>query len=56
MKNVSVIVTCYNCEKYVEKTLNSLIKQSYKINEIIVVDDCSSDKTRNVVSKIAKKK
>lgn len=55
MKTVSVIVTCYNCEKYVEKTLNSLIKQSYKINEIIVIDDCSSDKTRDIVSKIAKK-
>lgn len=54
-KTVSVIVTCYNCEKYVAKTINSLLNQTYKLNEIILIDDYSKDKTLEVLKKYTKK-
>lgn len=42
---VSFIVTSYNYEKYILKTLESIKSQTYTNFEIIVVDDCSSDKS-----------
>lgn len=40
---VSIVVSNYNNEKYIEECLNSLINQSYKNIELIIVDDCSTD-------------
>jgi glycosyltransferase involved in cell wall biosynthesis len=51
---VSVVVTAYNVEPYIEQCLNSVISQSYKDLEIVVVDDCSLDGTTDVVRRIAK--
>lgn len=48
---VSFVVTSYNYEKYILKTLESIKKQSYKNFEILVVDDCSSDNSCKVVEK-----
>ena len=42
---VSVIVPCYNIEKYIERTIVSLIKQTLRELEIILIDDGSSDFT-----------
>lgn len=41
MKKVSVIVPMYNIESYIEKCIDSLIKQTYKNIEILLVDDGS---------------
>ena len=46
---VSIIVPSYNSEKYIEKCLNSLINQTLKEIEIIVVDDESVDNTLKIV-------
>jgi len=40
---VSVIIPTYNRFEYVEKAINSVLNQTYKNYEIIVVDDCSDD-------------
>jgi len=50
---VSVIVPVYNTEKYLAKCLDSLISQTLKDIEIICVDDCSSDKSLEVLKKYA---
>lgn len=42
---VSIIIPVYNVEKYLEKTLSSIISQSLLNIEIICIDDCSSDKS-----------
>lgn len=51
MKKVSVIVPCYNMEKYLDNCFKSLINQTYKNLEIIFINDGSSDKTLNLLSK-----
>ena len=40
---ISVIIPVYNCEKYLTNSVKSVLNQSYKNMEIILIDDCSSD-------------
>ncbi|HTJ54113.1 MAG TPA: glycosyltransferase [Nitrosospira sp.] len=47
---VSVIIPSYNCELYIAETLESILDQTFKDIEIIVVDDGSTDKTRQIVT------
>ena len=44
-KKISIIVPCYNCEKTIDRCLNSLVNQTYKNLEIVCIDDGSSDNT-----------
>lgn len=48
---VSVICLCYNHELYVEKAIRSIQNQSYHHVQLIVVDDNSTDKSKEVISK-----
>lgn len=50
---VSIIVPVYNCEKYIERSLESIKNQTYKNLEIIVIDDGSLDATAEICEKIA---
>lgn len=52
---VSVLIPAYNVEDYIEIALNSILNQSYKNIEVIVVDDCSVDETFNILTRISKK-
>ena len=48
---ITVVVPVYNVEKYLEKCLDSLFDQTYKNLEIICVDDCSTDSSREILKK-----
>lgn len=51
---VSVIVPAYNCEKFIGETIASVLAQTYKNWEMIIVDDKSSDSTRDIILASAK--
>jgi glycosyltransferase involved in cell wall biosynthesis len=53
MKNkFIVIVPVYNAEPFIEKCLKSILNQTYKNFELVVIDDCSTDKTYEVINKV----
>lgn len=47
---VSVIMPAYNCEQYIAQSIQSIINQTYKNWELVVVDDQSSDNTVSVIN------
>lgn len=51
----TIISVCYNCQKLVEETMLSLLSQTYKNYEYIVVDGCSTDNTLKEVEKYTKR-
>lgn len=55
MIKVSVIVPVYNVEKYLEKCLESLVKQTLKEIEIIVVNDGTKDNSQEIIDKYSNK-
>lgn len=48
---LSIIIPCFNEEKYLQATLDAVFSQDYSDYEIIVVDDCSTDTTVAVAQK-----
>ena len=54
--NVSVVMTVYNGELYIEKQLKSILNQTYNIDEIIIINDCSNDSSIELIEKINSKK
>ena len=55
MDKISVVVPVYNVEKYLRKCIDSIINQTYKNLEIILVDDGSPDKCGEICDEYAKK-
>jgi len=50
---VSIITPCFNSEKYISQTIQSVIHQTHQNWELLLVDDCSSDKTMALLSNFA---
>lgn len=50
---VSVVVPCYNCEDFLDQTVDSLKRQTYDHFEVILVDDFSKDRTSKICKKIS---
>ena len=48
----NIIVPVFNAEKYLEKCLNSIIKQTYKNFQVKIIDDCSTDSSYEIASTI----
>ncbi|TXD49114.1 glycosyltransferase family 2 protein [Polaribacter sp. IC073] len=46
---ISVVLPVYNVERYVTETMDSILKQTIQDFEIIVIDDCSTDKTLDII-------
>ena len=55
MSKVSVIVPVYNVEKYIKKCLESLVNQTLRDIEIIVVNDGSQDKSKEIIAEYVRK-
>ena len=51
-EKISIIIPTYNREKTIIDSINSVLKQTYKNLELIIVDDGSTDNTKKIVSKI----
>lgn len=52
---VSVLIPCYNVEAYVEESVSSIINQTYTDLEIIVINDCSTDRTKEILESLAQR-
>src|SRR5580692_7213135 len=51
MPKVSIIMTAYNHEKFVQEAIQSVLDQSFQDFEFIIIDDASSDNTLNIIKK-----
>lgn len=52
---VSIVIPTYNSSSFIERCLSSVLKTTYPNYEVILVDDCSTDSTREILSRFAKK-
>lgn len=53
---VSVIIPCFNSQKTIRESLDTVLKQSWKNIEILVIDDGSTDSTKNIINSISDKR
>ena len=51
MVKLSVIVPCYNVEKYLSECLDSILNQTFEDIEIICINDGSTDNTQDILDK-----
>ena len=54
-KLVSIVLPTYNGEKYLADSIESVISQTYKNWELIIINDCSTDKTLEIAQSYAAK-
>ena len=52
---VSIVMSAYNCELFLEQALESIINQSYQEFEYIVFDDASIDSTKKIIQNFSNK-
>ena len=51
----SIIIPCYNAEKYLKRCLNSILNQNYKYFEIIIINDGSTDNSLEIIKEYSEK-
>ena len=49
MEQIDILMATYNGEKYLREQIESILNQTYKNIRLIISDDCSSDKTREII-------
>ena len=49
--NVSIVMPSYNSAKFIEKSIDSVINQTYKNWELLIIDDCSPDNSLELIKK-----
>lgn len=54
-KRFSIIIPAYNVQEYVNRAIDSVLKQDFKDYELIVINDASADKTEEVVKQYEEK-
>lgn len=47
---VSIILTSYNHDRFIEESINSVLQQSFEDYELIIIDDCSSDRSWEIIN------
>ena len=52
---ISVLMPNYNCERYIRKAIESILEQTYEDFELIIVDDCSTDGSWQIIQEYVKK-
>ena len=52
MSSIIAVIVTYNSEASIQRLLSLLLKQTYSLNRIIVVDNCSQDNTCQVIEKL----
>ena len=52
---ISIVTPCYNAEKTIVQTIESVLAQSFSDWEMLVVDDCSSDSSAEIIRNYAQK-
>ncbi len=55
MEKITIVIPVYNCEKYIRKCIESVINQTYKNLEILIIIDGSTDKSHDIIEEYAKK-
>ena len=51
---ISIVLPTYNGSKYIEKSIESCLKQTFTNFELIIINDCSTDNTLNIIEEFAK--
>ncbi len=52
---ITIYITNYNYEKFISKSINSVLNQSFKKYELIIIDDGSTDNSIEVIDRYCKK-
>ena len=55
MPKLSVVMAVFNTEKYIRMSIDSILSQTFSDFEFIIIDDCSTDNSWDIISEYARK-
>ena len=50
---ISIVMTAYNVSQFIERAVKSVLSQTYKNIELVIVEDCSTDNTKEIIQQLA---